>query len=169
MALVPSSSHPSSGGGFTPVSCLLARDADFDIKAIGDYDVLWDALYDNYWDLNPLAAIPAGLGLAFAVNGSSSLVAPTEAGVWAFSYFGERAADVGWAGSLRLGFGINLPWIQQLNAVGSANGYPFLNGSITVPLPSGTQITHQVATVTAAATGGPYVCAQMYLSIVRLA
>lgn len=160
----------SAGGGSQPVACVLARDAAFDIRAAGNYDVLWDALYDNFWDLTPLVAIPAGLGLDFDFDGSSSLVVPTEAGFWTLSYFATRDQDIAWAGSFVIGIGINLPWLQEKlydNPAGDlTQGTPYMAGTLTTPLPAGAQLTHQVATAVTASAGSS-TCTQVYLSIVR--
>jgi hypothetical protein len=155
------------GGGSQAVACVLARDAPFDIHDAGNYDILWDALYDDLWNLDPLAAIPDGLGLTFAFDGTSSLIVPTVNGIWSLSYFANRVADAAWAGTVRNGgLGLNFPWTQQLNAVGTDNGDPFLAATFTGPIPSGAQMTHQVSVITNAA-GSPYTCYQVYLSIVR--
>jgi hypothetical protein len=158
---------PAPSGGSSAVGCVLARDAAFDIHVVGNYDILWDALYDDLWNLDPLAAIPDGLGLTFAFDGSSSLVVPDEAGIWSLSYTANRAVDTGWAGSIRNGgLGINFPWAQQLDSTGIGNGEPFLSSTYAGPIPSGAQMTHQVATTTDAASS-PYICDQVYLSVVR--
>lgn len=157
------------GGGSTAVACVLACDAAFTIHDVGNYNVLWDALYDDLWNLDPLVAIPVGLGLTFAFDGSSSLIVPTVDGIWSLSYYAERAQETAWGGSLRNGgLGVNFPWVQQLKGDGNANGVPYLAGTIATPIPTGAQMTHQIATVTAAGSGGAYTCNQVYLSIVRL-
>lgn len=161
-------SPPSSHGGSQPVACLLACNTNFNVHDAGAHDVLWDALYDNFWDFNPLASIPDGLGLTFAFDGSSSLIVPTEAGTWALSYFAERVADTNWGGEFAVGgVGLSFPFVQPRIGTGTSQGTPFMAGSLTAPLPSGTQLTHQVVTDNAASSA-PSNVVQVFLSIVRL-
>lgn len=162
---IPYSGNESASS--LPVACVLACDAPFTIHDVGGHDVLWDALYDDLWNLDPLLVIPEGLGLTFAFDGSSSLIVPDEDGVWMLSYFAERGGDVTWAGRLRVGgVGLNFPWVQQLDTAADANGSPYLAGAIATPLPAGTQITHQIMN-DRVASAGAYNCNQVYLSIVR--
>lgn len=157
-----------AGGGFTPVACLLAREADFNVHDVAGYPVLWDALYDDLWNQEPLMSIPDGLGLTFAFDGSSSRVTAAEAGVWAFSYYAIRQVDASLACRLVLGgIGPNFPWVQQNNA-GSPVVDPYIAASLTLSLPAGAHIDHTIETLVVA-TANPHNVQQVQLTIVRLA
>jgi hypothetical protein len=66
---------------------------------------MFDMLSDNEWEFNALTAIPSGLGLSFAFDGSSANITTTAAGTWAFTFaFATPGADAGIRGVTTLPF-----------------------------------------------------------------
>lgn len=154
-------SRGGGGGGFAPVSCVIARDAATAIRTVGDHAILWDALYDNYSDFNTLDDIPDGLGLDFAFDGSSAEITTTTAGVWAFSYTGiVLQADNAWQGSFDTRFGAEAPQVSP--GVGDS-----ILPAVTLALPSGVTFGPRFSTSTQA-TEPTYACANVYLIATRL-
>jgi hypothetical protein len=151
---------PDTPSGGSLVSCLLTRDANLDIHGAGNHAMNWDGLYDNTWDFNPLAAIPAGLGLTFTFNGTSGTITTTAAGIWAFSCALARTDDATWEGLYDNGVGRQAVWPGV--SVASA---PLLTSDV-VALPSGAALPALISS-SVGATANPYnITAQ--LSIVRL-
>lgn len=152
-------SKADAAGGATVISCLLARDANLDIHDVGNHEILWDALYDNPWDWNTLLAIPDGLGLSFAFDGTADDVTTTEDGVWAFTLQIATAGDQDWRGGMNAG--------PQQTGLAFAFGEKQQIITQVVPLSSGSTVPWRIATSTQA-TADPF-NATAYLTIVRLA
>jgi len=149
------------GGSFTPVTCVL--EAQPDVHDSGSHPFNWDAMFDNPSNFGALGAIPVGLGLTFAFDGSDNTVATTEAGTWAFTLGFFVADDATWTGSLTLDSGLYAQ--QTILPVASLQGPGSLSEVVTVP--AGWSITPTVTT-NSQATADPYLC-DCYLNIVRLA
>lgn len=96
-----------SGGSQPLVGCYL-RDLAIPITTPASQPSTWNHLYDNIWDQNALAAIPAGLGLTFAFDGSDATITTTEAGVWSFWFGVVIAPDATWQGYYGDGIAANL-------------------------------------------------------------
>ena len=154
-----------SGGrsGFAPVSVVLTR-SSLDIHAAGTYPLLWDGLADNVWDFNTLSALPAGLGLSLAFDGSSGNITTTTNGVWSFALYGGLGVDTAWTGSLTLPFsaaGSGVFASANVNA-----GEPVTSETVALASGDGAAVA-KLATVHAA-TANPYNVGP-FMSIVRLA
>lgn len=150
-----------SGGGIAPVTCVLARDNGFDVRLAGSYPILWDALYDNYWDFTPLAAIPAGLGLTFAFGGTSANMTTTAAGTWGLAYAVSANADATWTAALDTGFGtVSLPPAAQASSQ--------LLTTVVLTLPTAVTLSPNIVTHVAATTN-PYPLNGVSCIITRLA
>lgn len=150
------------GGGFQPVSVIAATAAGIDVHAAANVPVHWTEIADNEWDFNTLAALPAGLGISFAFDGSSATMTTTVAGVWAFSYAVSFPMDATYLGQ------IGLPYssFQTVTAgLSAASAFPAC--AATVELPAGAASTCSIVTLVGA-TANPYTVFPN-LSIVRLA
>lgn len=150
----------AGGGSISPVHCVLAHDASLDVRTVGQHPILWDALYDNYWDFNTLLSIPAGMGLSFSFDGSSADITTTEAGVWALSYQAAVVQDDTWEGQLDTGVGVAaLPRSADVTRASLVTN--------VVALPSDIALS-QVVTTTLQATANPFSLASFYLLITRI-
>lgn len=146
----------AGGGGAAPITCLLARDAAIpDIHDAGDNAILWDALYDDLWSFNTLGAIPAGLGMTFAFDGSDEAVTTTEPGVWALTWSLDKGGDATWTGALNTGLG-------QHAYFGDST---FI--TVVSALPAAAVLTNVLTTATPS-TADPYPLNSAYLAITRL-
>lgn len=152
-----------SGSGVGP-SCALQRNANVDVHAVAITNIAWDALVDNLWNLQALGAIPSGLGLTFAFDGSSAFITTTVAGTWAFTFgiLNNSGTDAGIRGYIGTPFAQDP---QPFGPLGTAQGVAAISG--VYALPSGAASTFFIRTTTAA-TANPFnIHAQA--SIVRLA
>lgn len=150
---------PVGGGGSSSVvSCVIARDGTVDIHDVGDHQIVWDALYDNYIEFNTLTEIPDGLGLDFAFDNTSAAITTTEAGVWSFVYNFTLSNDANWRGSFDTRFGG-----QKVDPGSNA---PTLVAHL-LAIPSGSMFTPQFSTANAA-TADPYDVGGVYLIATRL-
>lgn len=135
------------GGGSQPVTCQLLVTA-LDVSAATSHALVWDAIQDNPWDENALLAIPAGLGMSFAFDGTDSTLTTTEAGTWALSLYLTGAGDIDWYGHYDDGL-----WGQH-QIVGSTYGAVTSNPrcivSQVMKLPSGAQLQPAIVTDIAA-------------------
>lgn len=137
----------NAGGGTQAVSCLLARDATFDIHDATNHPILWDALYDNNVAFNTLGAIPEGMGLAFAFDGTDQEITTTSEGVWALTYLLVLPADATWSGELNMGFqSVGVPISAKIQS-------PSI--SAVVALPAGATLDQNIGTIVEATTD-PY-------------
>jgi hypothetical protein len=121
-------------------------------------------MLDNLVDFNPLAAIPSGLGLTFAFNGTSPTIATTESGVWSFlcSVSGLAAADANIRASLQESFaGFGTPF----GPITANQLAPPLTFIYEMPAAASGAIT---ITTTVAAAANPYTTTPI-LAITRLA
>lgn len=162
MPIITPNGGSSGGAAFTIVSCVLGI-TSLDVHAAGTHPLKWTALADNVWDFNPLGAIPAGLGLSFVFDGSSSAITATADGTWAFtcSVGPLAASDATFGATLTSGFsGVGAQAVAPLRAA------DILTVTEVITLPATASGGYTVETV-APATANPYAvtCA---LSIVRL-
>jgi len=146
-------------GGFSPVS-VVAVFSPIDVHAVANYPIKWTSITDNEWDFNALTALPDGIGLTFAFDGSDGTITTTAAGVWAFSLFASGAADAAIRGQITgivgsTPFGPMVPVAAGLSKVS------------VVALPSGATPNCQIST-SVQATANPYNMGGS-MSIVRLA
>lgn len=91
------------GGGFSPVRCYLSANA-VPVATEAQHPALWDQLQDDPWNGNILGAIPVGLGMTFAFDGSDATITTTEDGFWALTLIAEVASDATFQGRLRDSF-----------------------------------------------------------------
>jgi hypothetical protein len=86
------------GGGSQPVTCVLEA-YPLDVHDVAaNVPCQWTALFNNPSDFTHLLAIPTGLGLSFAFDGSSETITTTEAGVWSFTMGVNVDQDATWVG-----------------------------------------------------------------------
>lgn len=155
----------SGGGGggssFSPVGVVL-QGAALDIHAAGVHYFTWNAAFDNPWDFNPIGALPAGIGFANPLDGTSSNLITTVRGTFAVvAFFTVGAADANIRGTLACGIG---------DAGGNFGPFVVTGGTIERPtvvdmaaqLPAGTNLRVGVNVDVAAAAGAynatPTVC-----------
>jgi hypothetical protein len=136
-----------------------------DIHAAASNFIKWNAAYDNTYNYNSLGALPDGLGLTAAIDGSASLITATVTGVWAFVAQARLAADVTAE--------VTLNWSAWgLQVAYSPRGVPTggyqLHTAEVVALPSGAAGSLALTT-TAAATANPYTATELFVNILRLA
>lgn len=151
------------GGGFTPVGCLATVSA-LDVHVATAHQLKWDGIADNYWDFNSLGAIPAGLGMAFAFDGSDGTLTTTVAGVWAFTLIAVMPEDAGWQGQL------SFPFVSGGPVTADVNRYDApvtLVAAQTLQLPAGAADVARIVTGVIS-TANPYTISAN-LSILRLA
>lgn len=148
------------GPGITMPTCVLQATAT-DIHLVASHPLLWDALLDNPYNFNPITAIPDGLGLTFLFNGTSAVIATTEAGTWSFSLAVAFAQDAAWTGLL----GLDQSAAMELSGIGNVPN-PRLAISEVVTYPAAAGFTPQVVTDTQS-TANP-LNASAILTIVRL-
>ncbi len=152
-------------GGYQPaVSCVLAA-AAVDVHVISDGLWVWDAIYDNVVDFDALAAIPDGLGMEFAFDGSSADLAPTEAGVWAFTVeiVFVDGPDATWAGQIQMPFSGNRRRVVQT----VDDGTPSTGATEILAVPADAFASQGKLSTTANATANPY-RVNAYLALTRL-
>jgi hypothetical protein len=148
-----------TGGG--AVGCTLRRSA-LNIHDSANYPISFDALVDNLWNTNPLAAIPDGLGLSFSFDGSSPDFLTTEDGVWSFSLFARgNSDDATWKGDTQIPF---IEVSSHFDFVGSQYGSVL---SSTFSMPAGTGVDQCVISTNTDATHDPF-AVTLDLIIVRL-
>jgi hypothetical protein len=146
------------------VGCVLAMTTWQDIHAAGVHPLRWDQLYDNMFDQNPLAALPAGIGLTASFDGSDNTITTTEAGVWAFTTrLMLEAADPDWLGLYTDGV-IGTAMYRFGVAAGAS---PLMLIPAVAALPSGAILQTAVITDTPASVS-PYNLTLAYCAIVRL-
>src|SRR4051794_27279262 len=75
----------SGGGGSTLATVLLQSDAT-DIHAVGSTLFSYTSAFDNTYFQNPIGAVPSGLGLTVAIDGSSPFLTATVTGAWAYKF-----------------------------------------------------------------------------------
>jgi hypothetical protein len=157
-------SGPGGGGASVGPSCVLNINPGVDIHAVGTHDFLWNRLFDNRYDFNPLPAIPAGMGLTFFWDGTSAEITPTEDGVWSFtitlSFSGGADANIR-ASLYNAMIGNGESFGPTVTAT------PVLTMTEVFALPSGAYGGYRIGVATAAAAN-PYVVAPS-LAITRLA
>lgn len=154
----------SGASRFATASVVLGA-AAVDIHAIASYFPSWNAAYDDTLNYNTLSALPAGLGLTVAIDGSSPDITTTVAGVWFFGMQASLAADA--TAEVKLSensWGLQVDFSPRGVPAG---GYQLHIGEV-VTLPSGAVGKFLLGTV-AAATANPYNAAGLYATIARLA
>lgn len=152
------------GSGFSPVSCILET-FPLDVHGIGSHGCLWNSLFNNAVAFGLLLAIPTGLGLTFAFDGTSETITTTEAGTWAFSLGADIATqDATWAGVVVLD-----PNLYMSSQVASADFGSLRDASVcnVLSVPAGYSFRPKIDT-RVIATNDP-LNVDVYLSIVRLA
>lgn len=155
---------PAGASGVTQVTCLLET-FPLDVHDAGSHPCEWTALFDNPSAFTPLAAIPAGLGLTFAFDGSAATITTTVAGTWAFTLGFSVSTDATWTGVLQLDANV---YAQTLvPTVNYAGVTPAAAVGVTLTVPAGYALAPLVFT-TGAATANP-LNADVYLTVVRLA
>lgn len=142
-------------GGSPPVVSVILRAQNLDVSGAGGVPCKWDLAADNFWDFNSLPSLPAGIGLTAAIDGSSSSITPTEAGVWAFSY--EFLTT---AGSPTISLTDGVGWFTGIQSAGGKGAC-----STVLALPLGSVVQPGISNVSGADPGA---LAAVYLSIVRL-
>jgi len=158
-----------SGGaaGFGGPHVVLSFAAPIDIHAVADVALKWDVAYDDTTSYNVVTALPLGLGLSAAIDGSASAITATTAGVWAYSLSFNGAADAAITGTLTMGG----PTLQtaEFGPIAPPSGVTqsVIGIAETLALPSGASFDATLSTKHIA-TANPY-SVTPYLSLIRVA
>jgi hypothetical protein len=150
------------GSGFAPVGAVL-KCAPVNVHVVGSHPLKWTSAESDEWDGTPLAALPAGLGLTAALDGSSATITATTAGVWAFSYALDiQGTDDAYVGAFRDSLGpLNSVYLPTPDSLA-----PALALAAVYNLPAATELAPQVDT---ASTGAGTTTVAVNLAVVRLA
>ena len=138
------------GGGFAPVSCVLQCTA-LNIHGTGvDIPTKWTGAIDNVWDANPLMALPAGIGVTAAFDGSDATITTTVAGTWGLAF----TVAVGSGDDTYVGyFSDSLGVVSALALSGRAAVADTVAAAAVIGLPSGAAFAPLIQSVTSAAGG----------------
>lgn len=137
-----------------------------DFRTAGFHPLKWTAAFDNPHNSQPIAAVPAGIGLAVAFDGSSEAITTTEAGTWALTLGMSIPGDATWIGQVELDPNNADPAaFMYLQALGGASNRATISEVVTYPV--GVVIAPMVVTATQSTTN-PF-AGDGLLVIVRLA
>jgi len=137
---------------------LILQATSVDVSLLGNQaHCKWDYAADNFWDFNTLSALPSGIGLNVAFDGSSSVISIIEDGTWTFSFRIQRLS-----GASKIILLDGLGFFNQIDLQLDEN----LNvWSGTMKLPSGSSIDPFVENISGDEPGA---AVRILTSIVRL-
>lgn len=134
-----------------------------DLHDAGSHPLKWTHAYDNGYDYNTILALPAGIGVTAAFDGSDETITTTEAVTLALTLAVNVPGDVTWDGNVIAEQ--NFPAQMKMTALASRSNVLTVGGMFTYPV--GATIAPTIVTSTVA-TGDPHTLEFAELLIVRL-